>query len=337
MTWKVAAAVLSMTVLSGALAGRAAANDTSAALGTGGLQFVHNDAVEMSSEQLYVSEREVRVRYLFRNRTDRDVTSIVAFPMPDISYSEREIDIPNRSADNFLDFKTTVDGKPVETATERRVFALGLERTRLLADLKVPLMPLLPETAAILDGLPAEKKAELVSLGIARVDEYDLGKGMEKHLTPFNWTLKTTYFWTQTFAAGRDIVIEHRYRPSVGQTAQGTHYDPAARAPAAIEDLRRMTATYCIDESFKTAAARALQGGGNLSEARISYILMTGSNWLGPIKDFTLTIDKGAPENLVSFCGTGIKKTGPTTFQVTAKDFYPQQDLDVLILKPLKK
>ena len=336
MTLKAAAAaVLSMTVLSGSLAGGAAANDTSAALGSGGLQFVYNVAVEMSSEQLYVSEKEVRVRYLFRNRTDRDVTSIVAFPMPDISYSEREIDIPNRSADNFLDFKTTVDGKPIETAMERRVFALGLERTRLLADLKVPLMPLLPETTAVLDGLPGEKKAELVSLGIARVDEYDVGKGMEKHLTPFNWTLKTTYFWTQTFAAGRDVVIEHRYRPSVGQTAQGTH--PAARAPAAIEDLRRMTATYCIDESFRSAVARAVQGGGNFSEARISYILKTGSNWLGPIKDFTLTIDKGAPENLVSFCGTGIKKIGPTTFQVTAKDFYPQQDLDVLILKPLKK
>lgn len=333
MTGKVAAAVLLITVLSGGLAGRAAANDTSAALGTGGLQFVHNDAVEMSSEQLYVSEQEVRVRYVFRNRTDRDVTSIVAFPMPDILL--RAGDRHSRSADNFLDFKTVVDGKPVETSMERRVFALGLERTRLLADLKVPLVPLLPETAALLDGLPAEKKAELVALGLARVDEYDVGKGMEKHLTPFNWTLKTTYFWTQTFAAGRDVVIEHRYRPSVGRTAQGTHYDPAAKAPAAIEQLRRMTATYCIDESFKTAAARALQGG-NLSEARISYILMTGSNWLGPIKDFALTVDKGAPENLVSFCGTGIKKTGPTTFQVTAKDFYPQQDLDVLILKPLK-
>ena len=319
-----------------------AANDTSAALGTGGLQFVQNESVEMRSEDLFVSEREIRVRYVFRNTSGQDVASIVAFPMPDIVFDwGQPIDIPNPEADNFLDFKTIVNGVPVEAAMERRVISLGLERTKLLEDLKLPLMPFRRETTPKLDALPEERKAELVSIGLVRFEEYDdTGKGMVKHLVPFIWTLKTTYYWNQVFPAGKEVVIEHRYRPSVGGTAFGTYYHPGPpRSPEEAEGMRRMVASYCIDDAFKAAVARAPKlawaDGTPFSERRISYILRTGSNWSGGIGDFTLTVDKGAPENLVSFCGANVRKTGPTTFQIKAKDYRPDRDLDVLILKPL--
>ena len=55
----------------------------------------------------------------------------------------------------------------------------------------------------------------------------------------------------------------------------------------------------------------------------------------GPIEKFTLTIDKGDPKNLVSFCWDGaVKKVGPTTFKMEAKDWYPPWDheLEILIL-----
>ena len=59
--------------------------------------------------------------------------------------------------------------------------------------------------------------------------------------------------------------------------------------------------------------------------------LKTGNNWGGPIKSFTLTVDKGDPRNLISFCGAGVTKTGPTTFRMKADDFYPEKDLEILI------
>jgi hypothetical protein len=40
-------------------------------------------------------------------------------------------------------------------------------------------------------------------------------------------------------------------------------------------------------------------------------VLVTEANWKAPIGDFHMVIDKGAPANLVSFCGTGVRKTGP--------------------------
>ncbi|MGE8103017.1 DUF4424 family protein [Allorhizobium sp. NPDC080224] len=65
---------------------------------------------------------------------------------------------------------------------------------------------------------------------------------------------------------------------------------------------------------------------------KIGGILTTGNNWYGPIGDFRLTVDKLNPESIVSFCGQGVKKTGPTTFEMRAKDFYPERDLNILLV-----
>ena len=85
------------------------------------------------------------------------------------------------------------------------------------------------------------------------------------------------------------------------------------------------------------AARESKEGYPLLMEQRLDYVLTTGGNWaLGTIGDFKLTIDKGEPDNLVSFCGDNVKKTGPTTFEMTAKDYYPDQDLKILILHPFE-
>ena len=62
----------------------ARANDSTAELATGGLIFVQNDDVEMRAEDLYISTAEIRVRYRFFNHAAKDVTVLVAFPMPEI-------------------------------------------------------------------------------------------------------------------------------------------------------------------------------------------------------------------------------------------------------------
>src|SRR6267142_1191511 len=71
-------------VLAAAASASALANDTTAELATGGLIFVRNENVEMLSEDLAISAKEIGVRYRFFNKSDQDVTVLVAFPMPDI-------------------------------------------------------------------------------------------------------------------------------------------------------------------------------------------------------------------------------------------------------------
>ena len=313
----------------------AAANASSAELAAGGLVFVRNEAIEMRSEDLFVSTRLVRVKYRFFNRTDADVTNLVAFPMPDITIDSPEYNIsfPTDDPERLLDFTTEVNGAPVTTKVEQRVTAHGLDRTALLTGMGLPLAPHLRSTNAALDALPSDRWDELVRLGLAEVVEYDdTGTGMKRHLEA-RWTLHTTFYWEQRFPAGAETLVEHRYVPSVGMSVGSMIGQPGA---ASDPYTRPTIDKYCVDKSFLAAAERAakkaVDNGGYLAEQRVGYILTTGANWAGPIGEFRLVVDKGAPDNLVSFCAEGVTKIGPTLFEVRKTDFVPTQNLDVLIL-----
>jgi len=312
------------------------ANDSTAELTTGGLVFAKSASVEMRAEDLFVSDKEIRVRYRFFNAAPRDVTSLVAFPMPDIVYDgpDDSLAIPSEDPANFLDFQTNADGRPVAAELEQKALANGVDQTARLKALGVPLAPQLEQTDKALDALTPAQKAELANLKMTAPNDYDVGKGMEHHLTAA-WTLKSTYFWRQTFPAGREIVIEHRYRPSVGETTGTQLGSPDLEKDA----LARYETTYCVDQDFLSAARQAMgkpDQTGLLSspffERRIAYILTTGANWAGPINDFHLVVDKGAADSLVSFCAEGVNKISATQFEVRHANFTPSRELHVLIL-----
>ena len=63
----------------------AAANDSYAVLGAGGLELRQTAAIAMESEDLYVSRDEIRVSYVFRNLTQADIVADVAFPFPEVN------------------------------------------------------------------------------------------------------------------------------------------------------------------------------------------------------------------------------------------------------------
>ena len=332
-------AALGAAALTFAVAAPAGANDSSAELAAGGLVLTHNAAIEMKAEDLFISAKQVRVHYRFVNTGATDATVTVAFPMPDITTEGYDdiLAIPTQNPTNFLDFHTTVDGKPVTAQLERKAIKNGTDYSGLLRGLGVPLAPHLAFTNQVLDKLPQARKDQLVKLGLAVVDEYDNnGKGMVRHLDA-TWTLKTTFYWNQTFPAGREVVVEHRYKPAVGEsagTSWGSDYWPKDPGYA------KARAHYCVDDAFIGAAERTRakdQTSPPLTEARIEYILTTGGNWKAPIGDFHMTVDKGDPTALVSFCGEGVVKTGPTTFEVRHANYRPTREVSVLILKRLPK
>jgi hypothetical protein len=316
----------------------AQANDSTAELATGGLVLTKTDAIEMRAEDLYISAKAVQVRYRFANISPRDVTVTVAFPMPDITTHGFDdlISVPTQDPVNFLGFSTLVDGKRVAAQVEQKVFRRGVDRTTYLKSLGVPLAPQLSSTDDALTRLPPKTRDELVRLGLAVVDEYDVGQGMQKHWEA-TWTLKTTYYWRQTFPAGREILVEHSYQPSVGESA-GTRWGSPdfAKDPS----YPRERARYCVDDAFLAAVGRAKAPADQfapLFEQRIDYVLTTGANWKAPIGEFHMVIDKGDAANLVSFCGDGVRKTSPTEFEVRHTNFTPKSDVAVLILLPQPK
>jgi hypothetical protein len=95
---------------------------------------------------------------------------------------------------------------------------------------------------------------------------------------------------------------------------------------------------FCLDRTLLYAVRRATvatpQKPPPFAEARLTYVLRTAGNVGGPIGRFHLTLDKGAAENLVSFCGAGVRKLDETRVEMSATDFTPKHDLIVLILMP---
>jgi hypothetical protein len=157
------------------------------------------------------------VRYRFFNNAPQDVTTLVAFPMPEIviDHPDTNISIPTDDPENILGFTTLADDRPVATRVEQRVLANGIDRTELLRRLGVPLAPHLRDTTEALGRLAEPARQQLLKLGLVEIEEYDRGEGMKKHLEP-RWALQTTHYWEQTFPSRRELVIEHRYKPSVG-------------------------------------------------------------------------------------------------------------------------
>lgn len=312
------------------------ANDSVAELGTGGLILSRSDAVAMESEDLFISPEKVTVDYVFRNNTDKDVSAIVAFPMPDIEGDPNEMPaIPDAQSDNFLGFEVTIDGVDAKPQLEQRAFALGIDISADLKAQNVPLYPFGDAAKAALAKLPKAVAEDWENRGIIIEDtDADSDAGGAPSYAPF-WQLRSTYWWRSTFPANKVVHVSHRYKPSVGGTSSVSfYYDGKFQGQYDSYKTR-----YCMDDAFENAVRKAAKndpdGYPKYFESRIAYILTTGGNWAaGTIGNFKLTVDKASPNNLVSFCGDNVRKVGPTTFEMTAKDFYPERDIDILLLEP---
>ena len=317
------------TVLALALTASALANDGIAEREAGGLVFKHSDEIDMLSEDLFVSADEIRVRYRFRNQSARDLRVTVGFPLPDKDLRDEfygDVAYPS-------DFRTSIDGRPIEMAVEYRALWNGADHSELLTRLGVPLAnpdDLDPDPiVTALSGLPQEDRERLLAIGL--VEPFDDPRP-GRLLSPI-WTIREIRHREQVFPAGRDVIVEHLYRPGAGGTHSSALAHPDFRAS---EGGREMIARYCIDEDFIATLERFSQGSGGeyIGEQYVSYILTTGAGWRSPIGDFRLVVDKGQTENIVSFCGEGVRKIGPTQFEIRHRNWRPSQDLHVLIVRP---
>jgi hypothetical protein len=304
-----------------ALAAPAAANDSTAEHAAGGLVLTRTADIDMVSEDLFVSAAEVRVRYIFRNRSPSGIRTVVAFPMParDLG-EEREMDVAYPSG-----FETRVDGRRVAMKVERKAIVDGVDHSALLRSLGLAV----DADSEALGRLKPADKERLIRLGLAALDQSS-GQRSQAYLEPI-WTVRESWFWEQSFPPGHDLVVEHRYVPGTGGSVDAALGFAEFRSSP---EGREMIRDYCVEPAFLAGLDRMRRRSPATPEQRIGYILMTGANWRSPIGDFRLVVDKGAPANLVSFCGNGVRKISPTRFEVRRTNWRPDRDLKVLIVGP---
>jgi hypothetical protein len=305
-----------------------AANDTAAKLGAGGLVAAKSSAIAIDSEDLRVTSHQVSVKYVFRNLTSRDVDLVIAFPLPEIdggAVANVPINVPSRDPLNFVDFQVLVDGKRVVPRSEVRSFLHGMEITRELRSLGVPLSVLDQEITTAVNRLPPADQARL-----KQRQWVDCSLTSDQKCWP-QWQTRVKFYWTQHFPAKAVVGVEHTYHPVVGGsllkigTADYRDWDRKDFCPAedALAQLKR---------EADLVKAKAPMGVVR-REKEIQYILTTANNWSGPIRDFRLSVITDQAADIVSSCMPGLERAGPTEYRLLRSNFHPDRELELILLE----
>lgn len=324
-------------------------NDGAAEIALGGIRLKQERRVAMVKERLFISKKKVRVEYEFLNESKEDVTTEIAFPIPDYSFDIAYGWQP------FEDFRVEVDGHQKLYQTEAKAFLGSKEITPILRDLHIRIETLgdfkegtgySPQdqakggkpSSSQMDSLPKEQQESLIKLGAV---DGDLSDYRYRHV-PL-WTVKKTYHWSQTFPAGVKVRIAHEYSPCPGDAgyldlealehpekgAYSKNADPGCPDP----ELKR-TMMRAIEKRNATDKQRADWAGSTFTSSWVRYILTTANTWKTPIRDFELVVERD-PGEFVSFCWDGpVEKIGANTFRARMKDFVPSKELTVYFLQP---
>lgn len=296
------------------------ANDSSAVLAAGGLILTKSADVRMAAEDLYISRDEVRVRYEFVNETDKDIETVVAFPLPLIPPRYPHADgwltenvpyaLGSEGPLRYVAFGASENGYPIAVRMHTRAVFKGRDVSEVLRAAGIPV-----QTGAYdLRGLSREHEAKLARMGLL-----DIVAEPEPR-----WSIEHSFYWTQRFPAGKPVVIEHHYRPALGGGSLSVN-DLQANAP----ERRR----YCMDSTTVTPLiSENPENGSIMGVGYLSYILTTANNWKGPIGRFHLVIDKPNVNDLVSLCwpDSELRKTSPTRFETEITNFRPTRELEIV-------
>ena len=309
----------------------ASANDGFGALGAGGIVVGKTDAIALKKEILDISYERISVEYEFVNESTGNITSDIIFPLP--AYPAEPSESGIIAAGEPGGFTVTVDGKKVRFSTGVRATIGAEDVTGKLrsAGFTEKEMALIRFDKTIQDDnhrllLPADRIAALKRNGL-----------LSKEGDAPAWDVHVTYQWKQTFPAGTLVKVRHAYTPFIAEgTAGGFYGIDTKRFKAADPDGERFRSEFCLSESQADAlnslyfAKKNLDGYGQVPGTIVKYVLTTANTWKDGVRDFTLRIRAGSPEEVVALCfPEPLKKTAPAVYEVWLKNFRPKSDLGV--------
>ena len=299
------------------------ADDGAASIAAGGIVMKRESRIVMAKEILKISEDKVIVDYDFRNDTDADITSEVAFPIPNYSLNP---DGAEPKEAGFDDFKLSIDGKPARYAVQVRALVGNKDMTPMLSQMHVDIAsmghyfwpsgggPTFPD----IDRLSKSQLHRLASLKL--VDEDG---------TPL-WSVQKKCYWTQVFPAHGIVHIHHEYKPVLG-SLNSVSYGLTGDDPAAKKEL----GTLCVDPSLRRSLITLVDDPHAIVPySYVDFILTTANTWKTPIEDFTLIVErphlKDTNQNYVSFCWSGpVEKVDADHFIAHTTNLIPKNELRI--------
>ncbi len=312
------------------------ADDGAASIAAGGLVFKRETGITMAKEVLNISLRKVSVDYEFRNNTDAEIVTEIAFPVPPYRYGNTEREPEEQG---FDDFHLTVEGKPVAFQSEIRATVGSKDVTEILGRYHLDAATFshagVDGVLADLSNLSPAQRANLIRIGVLKPISMLSGT---TSVYPA-WTVVKKYYWTQVFPARGVVHIHHEYTPVIGSQLMPSEYItsteqainqqdvPYGMDPAAQRYLRKTVASFCLS----APAERLLAGkSGMYAFNWIDFILTTANTWRQPIEDFTLNVERTDIKDAVSFCWDGpVERADTSHFRAHAVDFVPSNELRI--------
>lgn len=303
------------------------ANDSIARVGAGGIVLLKSDHIKMVEETLEISTKKIRVQYLFRNEAAEDIKTIVAFPLP-----RRQWNPENQNTGSLRDFKLKVDGKSTPTMRERKAIFDDRDITAHLHSIGLTEKQIFETFGGCADDV------ENVGCDLTQKQRAELDKiaGKKNAYHPI-WKIDETYYWEQSFPAGKELEVQHEYRPFVGRQYHAPYQRGFEFVSGALIAPDGDGSEACVDEStVKTLIRRVKTLAKNkphmvyVSVSDVEYVLGTGRNWKGTIGRFKLRLKKEHADEIVSVCMQGrAQKLDATTLEFNLTDFVPQDRLVV--------
>jgi len=315
----------------------AGANDSMARVGAGGIRLIKSEHIRMIEEALEISTKMVSVKYRFRNESDRDVRTTVAFPMPPYRWTGAQTmwDDNQKPVSTFV---ALVNGRQVRTKTMTKALVGGVDVTEELH--KVGLSDIAIQTFAhCREEVDEEGNEKTVSDLTPRQKRVVMRLNREEGSCP-EWQVKSTLVWKQTFPAHKEVVVEHRYATFVGSRYTAPYqkgYEFSAGDLYPMAEAAAGTNEACLDADTKRTIderVEALAGRGEkmayVMLHDVEYVLGTGRNWKGTIGKFTLRIRKESPDQIVSVCFPGEPRAvNAEEIEFVQENFVPQDKLVV--------
>jgi hypothetical protein len=284
-------------------------------IAAGGLIFSGNLNLRIDEQDVTLAADSVQVNYVIRNATSSDHTITIGFPFADLDGSvspQSQAELTLNNSTNYMDAVFAVDGRRPDYAIEQRAVAVGLDATKAITDAGLPLFPFAADMEQRLAELSPAVRSDLAIRGVLKIDD-DV-------ITPA-WTLKTTAYWRQVFPAGQTFALGLAYKPIVGRNAFSS---------GALQPLRK---SVCIDAIAEQSILRLASEGAPLSMVMIGYAAHSGSEALGPVGRFRLTVEKPEPRSIAASCRPGLNKTGPTTSDWVGQSYHTDEEFRFLFVR----
>jgi len=307
----------------------AVADDGAAAIAAGGLVMRREPRVTMAKEVLKISLKQVEVDYDFRNDTDADVTTEVAFPIPPY---DNNVEVDPKQA-GFDDFKLWIEDKPFAFQTDLRAFIGKKDVTTIVNKYHLDIATFANYQWGISDK-PNQIKALTPAARVSAFREGIISEPGADGDAEANWSVHKRYYWLQTFPAHATVHIRHTYTPAIGYSLvePGVIIPPATPAARMSESPdrrfnREEFTSLCPSPADITKLSRFK---GYIQPEWVDFILTTANTWKRPIEDFTLIVERTNPEQTVSFCWDGpVEKLDANHFRAHTTNLIPTKELHI--------